>query len=258
MSRRIRIIPVLLLKKDGLWKTIKFSNPQYIGDPINAVKIFNEKEVDELVLLDITATKEGRSPKFDRISQIAGEAFMPTAYGGGIRTLDDASRVFDSGFEKVIINTALFEQPQLLGSIAKIYGSQSVVASIDVKKNIFGRSNVKIKSASITTKWSPVEAARLAEKEGAGEILIQSVDRDGTWSGYDIELTRQISNAVSIPVIACGGAGGIEDFNSVVQVGNASAVAAGSLFVFQKKGKGVLINFPQINPYLFQTTSTRD
>jgi cyclase len=238
-----RIIPVLLLNKGGLYKTVKFSKPAYVGDPINAVKIFNEKEADELILLDFTATKEKREIDFAKISQIAGEAFMPMAYGGGIRNIEDARRIFHCGFEKVVLNSALFNSPDLIRSITSVFGSQAVVVSIDVRKDLFGRYRVYSCSGTKNTGKDPIDWAKDVEKQGAGEIMLNSIDRDGTWNGYDEQLIRAASSAVSIPLIASGGAGSTDDFRNAVHAG-ASAVAAGSLFVFQKKGMGVLISFP--------------
>lgn len=241
--RRIRTIPVLLLKNGGLYKTINFKNPKYVGDPINAVKIFNEKEADELVLLDYNASADGRGVDFKRIEEISGEAFMPMAYGGGIKTLDDAKRVFDSGFEKVVLNSILFSNPALIEEIGNIYGAQSVVGSIDYKKNLFGKSKVYGMSGSKNMGHDPLSWAIKLQEYGVGEIMINSIDRDGTWTGYDVDLVKKISSEISVPLIACGGAGSVQDLKDAVVAG-ASAVAAGSMFVFQKKGMGVLISFP--------------
>jgi cyclase len=235
---RARIIPLLLLDRGGLYKTVRFKNPGYIGDPVNCVKIFNEKEVDELVLLDFRATVEGRGPDFRKIAEIAGEAFMPMAYGGGIKCSDDARRVFDAGYEKVVLNSALFGHPSLIAEIAAGYGSQAVVASIDVRRTFFGNWGVRQ-----GTGLHPVDWARRVEDAGSGEILLNSIDRDGTWVGYDLDLIHSVSAAVRVPVVACGGAGSRDDLRRAVEAG-ASAVAAGSLFVYQKKGMGVLISFP--------------
>lgn len=239
---RVRIIPVLLLDKGGLYKTIRFEKPRYVGDPVNTVKIFNEKEADELVVLDFRATLHNRQPDFGKISEIAGEAFMPMAYGGGIRTLDDARRVFDSGYEKVVLNSVLYRDRSLVRRIADIFGSQSVVASIDVRKNWLGRVRAYGRSATRDSGMAPLEWARILEDSGAGEIMLTSVQRDGTWEGYDLPLISEVSQGIGIPLIACGGASGTEDFRMAVAAG-ASAVAAGSMFVYQKKGMGVLISF---------------
>jgi imidazole glycerol-phosphate synthase subunit HisF len=252
--KRIRIIPALLLMDDGLYKTVKFKAPKYVGDPINTVRIFNEKGADEIVLLDIgVARGKGGMGKggigkgginYKKIAEIAGEAFMPMGYGGGIRTFDEAKRVFDAGFEKVIINSAAAENPSLIGEIAGVYGSQSAVVSIDVRTGWTGGYKVYVAAGSKNTGRSPVDYARDMEKAGAGEVILNSIDRDGTWEGYDIKLIGMVSEAVSIPVIACGGASGMDDFKKAVSEGGASAVAAGSMFVYQKKGMGVLISFP--------------
>jgi len=241
--RRVRIIPVLLLKNGGLYKTIGFKNGRYVGDPINTVKIFNEKEADELLLLDFNASIEKRSPDFNKIAEIAGEAFMPMAFGGGIRTLEDAKKVFDCGYEKIVLNTILFENLKLVEDIAEIYGAQSVVGCIDVKKNLFGKYKVYALSGSKKTGYEPAAWAKELEKAGVGEIIINNIDNDGTWNGYSLDLIHQVAHNVSVPVIACGGASSMEDFKKAVEAG-ASAVAAGSMFVYQKKGMGVLISFP--------------
>jgi cyclase len=241
---RIRVIPVLLLKNGGLYKTKQFSNPQYVGDPINAVKIFNEKEVDELVLLDYNASLNNRPIDYLKISEIAGEAFMPMAYGGGIRTYDDAMRVFDSGFEKIVLNSVLFSNMSLIESVANHFGNQSVVCSIDYRKKLFGKYSVYSHSGTIDRKTSPSEFAKMLENKGAGEIILNSIERDGCYSGYDIDNILQVSNAVTIPVIACGGASSVDDFSKAINEGHASAVAAGSMFVFQRPHQAVLISYP--------------
>jgi cyclase len=241
---QVRIIPVLLLRGGGLYKTVRFGKDNYVGDPINTVKIFNEKEADEVVLLDYRATAEKREPDFKKAAEVAGEAFMPMAFGGGITRLDQARQVFDGGFEKVVLNSVLFNNLSIMREIGNIYGTQSVVASIDIKKNLFGKQKVYSVSGSKKTDLDPVEWARTLEAEGAGEIFLNSIDRDGTWEGFDIPLIGAVSAAVKIPVIACGGAGSMADFEKAVREGGASAVAAGSLFVYQRKGMGVLVNFP--------------
>lgn len=240
---RVRIIPVLLLNKGGLYKTVKFQKPQYVGDPINTVKIFNEKEADELILLDYTASKEKRSIDFKKIAEIAGEAFMPMAYGGGIRCFEDAQRVFDAGFEKVVLNSVLFHDLNLSEKIAAVYGAQAVVGAFDVKKNLFGNYKVYKQSGTQKTGQNPSSWAKSLEQSGVGEVLVNSIDQDGTWNGYDTELISIVAHAVKVPMIACGGAGNSKDFEEAIHAG-ASAVAAGSMFVYQKKGMGVLINFP--------------
>jgi len=241
--RRIRIIPVLLLSKGGLYKTIKFKNGKYVGDPINAVKIFNEKEADELLLLDYKASVENRPPDYIKIKEIAEEAFMPMAYGGGIKNADDAKKVFDCGFEKIVLNSILFQNISLIEQIANIYGAQSVVGCIDVKKNLFGKYHVYSHSGTKNTGKDPLKWAKEIELKGVGEIILNSIDNDGTWNGYLFDLIKDISHKIDVPMIACGGAGSEDDFRKAVLAG-ASAVAAGSMFVFQKKEMGVLISFP--------------
>jgi len=241
--RRIRIIPVLLLHNGGLYKTVNFKNGKYVGDPINTVKIFNEKEADELLLLDYTASVQKRKPDFVKIAEIAGEAFMPMGYGGGIKTLDDAKKVFDSGFEKIVLDSILFENISLIGKIAGIYGAQSVACCIDVKKNIFNKYKVYACSGAKKTGKDPLDWAKHTEENGVGEIILNSIDNDGTWDGYALDILRQVAATVNVPVIACGGAGSLEDFQKAVAAG-ASAVAAGSMFVYQRKGMGVLVSFP--------------
>lgn len=240
---RARIIPVLLLNKGGLYKTVNFKNARYIGDPINSVKIFNEKEADELLLLDYTASVEKRGPDFAKIGEIAGEAFMPMAYGGGIRSLDDAKKVFNSGFEKVVLNSILFDDLSLIEKVGAIYGAQAVVGCIDVKKGLFGGTKAYAFSGTKKSSYTPFQWAKKLEDAGVGEIIINSIDKDGTWSGYALDVISEVSHNVKVPVIACGGAGSPDDFKAAVSAG-ASAVAAGSMFVYQKKGMGVLISFP--------------
>jgi len=240
---RVRIIPLLLLSKGGLYKTVKFQKAQYIGDPINAVKIFNEKEADELILLDYTASKGKSKIDYNKIAEIAGEAFMPMAYGGAIQNFEDAKKVFDGGYEKVVLNSVLFSYPELISEIARVYGAQAVVGSIDVKKNLFGKYKVYSHSGTKNTGHDPVDWAKKLNQYGVGEIMVNAIEKDGTWEGYDEALISQVAHAVSVPVIACGGAASMEDFKKAVAAG-ASAVAAGSMFVFQKKGMGVLISFP--------------
>lgn len=244
IQKRPRIIPVLLLSNQGLVKTIKFKKPNYLGDPINAVKIFNEKEVDELCLLDIEASKTGQTPDFDFLTDIASEAFMPLSYGGGIRTIDEIQRLFKIGFEKVVLNTSFVENPMLISQAAELVGSQSVVVSIDAKVSFLGKYNVFIKGGNEKSVYTPVEAAKEAERLGAGELIINSIDNDGTMQGYDNKLIKMVTDAVKIPVIACGGAGAIHDLKEIIYESNAHAAAAGSMFVYYGRKKAVLINFP--------------
>jgi imidazole glycerol-phosphate synthase subunit HisF len=241
---KTRVIPVLLLRGQGLVKTVKFKDPKYVGDPINAVRIFNEKEVDELVFLDISATSEGREPAFEVLADIAGEAFMPMAYGGGITTLGQVKRIFALGFEKVVINSAAYGNPELISEAAAIFGSQSIVGCVDVRRKLLGGYELCSRSAQVRERVGLQEHLTALERAGVGEILVNAVDRDGTMSGYDWKLVREVSSAVRRPVIACGGAGSIDDFVQVVEQGGAAAVAAGSLFVFMGPHRAVLINYP--------------
>ena len=240
---RARVIPCLLLKGDGLVKTVRFKDPKYVGDPINAVKIFNEKEVDELIFLDITATPEGRTPSFDRVRDIASECFMPMCYGGGVRSQEHARQLFNLGVEKVALNTAAAETPALITELANAFGNQSIIVGVDVKRDWLGRPRVFTHCGTKNTGRAPVEYAREMEERGAGEILLNSVDRDGTMQGFDDELIREVTQAVHVPVVACGGAGSVAHLGAAVAAG-ASGVAAGSLFVFTGPHRAVLINYP--------------
>ncbi|MDA7774259.1 AglZ/HisF2 family acetamidino modification protein [Pseudomonadales bacterium] len=241
---RTRVIPILLLRNESLVKTRKFRDFDYVGDPANTVRIFNELEVDELMFLDITASVEGRQPNLKILKDIASECFMPLGYGGGISSLDEAKQVFDIGFEKISINTAVGRNPRLIEQLSNQYGNQAVVVSIDVKKDILGNQMVWTSGGRKNLRHDPVSWAKEVEMMGAGEILLTSIDREGTWSGFDVELVRRVADAVSIPVVAHGGAGKVEHLRDVVIDGNATAVGLGSLVVYQKKGMGVLVNFP--------------
>lgn len=244
---RTRVIPALLLQNGSLVKTVRFGKFTYVGDPCNTVRIFNELEVDELLFLDIAATRQGRGPNLKVLSDIADECFMPLAYGGGVRSLEVAKSVFHIGFEKVSINSSAVENPDLISEIAHHYGSQAVIVSIDVKTGFWGKQTVRAVAGSRNSHRDPVEWAKEVEIRGAGEILLTSIDREGTWAGFDLELVKRITDEVSIPVIAHGGAGTVSDISDVVKQANASAVALGSMVVFQKKGMGVLVNFPDKN-----------
>ena len=244
---RVRVIPTLLLRNAGLVKGVQFKNHKYVGDPINAVKIFNEKEVDEMVFLDICATKEDRGPNFELIKDIASEAFMPFGYGGGVTEVQQIEKLFSIGVEKVIINTAAFTKPSLIKDASKISGSQSIVVSIDVRKSLLGRYEVFIKNGTVSTKQSPVEYAKRMQDLGAGELIVCSIVNEGTGKGYDTKLLNMISAAVDIPVVASGGAGELEDFSDAFHNGHASAVAAGNMFTFYGKHKAVLITYPKYN-----------
>jgi len=241
--RRIRVIPVLLIHKGGLVKSVRFKDYTYVGDPINAVKIFNEKEIDEIVIIDIDATREKRGPNMSQVSAIAGEAFIPLAYGGGISTIDEIKELFYLGVEKVVLNYAAVHNPSLITEAARLVGSQSVVVSIDVKKNLFGKYKVYAQNGAENTNEDPAAFARRMQETGAGEIFLNSIDRDGTYAGYDLELVKKVSSLLNIPLVVCGGAASITDFAPAVRQG-ASAVAAGSMFVFQRTHRAVLISYP--------------
>jgi imidazole glycerol-phosphate synthase subunit HisF len=241
---RTRVIPALLLRNESLVKTKQFDKFTYIGDPCNTVRIFNELEVDELLFLDITATKEGREPNYGLLKAIASECFMPLAYGGGIQTVKQAQKILSIGFEKICVNSAALQNTGLITEIANEFGSQAVVASIDYKKPFFGKLQVVKGSNHKCTGKQVEDWAKTLELAGAGEILLTSVDREGTWEGFDLDIVKRVSSVVSIPVVAHGGCGSVSDISSVVRDGGASAVALGSMVVFQKKGMGVLVSFP--------------
>lgn len=240
---RNRIFPCLLIDNKKLVKTIKFKNPNYVGDPINAIKIYSDKEVDEIVVLDITCTIQNRIPNLDIIQNMVEESLMPISYGGGIKDIEIAREIIKRGCEKVIINSYVFDNPDFITKLSKMLGSQSVVVSIDVKKNIFGKYKIYSNSGKVETSKDISEFPKFVQNMGAGEIFLNSIDRDGTWSGYDLELINSVCNSVDIPVSVCGGASKIEDFMFAIKNG-ANGCAAGSLAVYQGKGLGVLINFP--------------
>lgn len=241
---RTRVIPALLLRNESLVKTVRFGKFTYVGDPCNTVRIFNELEVDELVFLDITATRDGRAPNLALLADIANECFMPLGYGGGIRTFEQAQAILRLGFEKVIINSHALEQPGFITELADHFGSQAVIVSIDVKCDLLGHAQVYGQAGSKNARRDPVAWAREVERLGAGEILLTSIDREGSWDGFDLDLVRSVTDAVQVPVIAQGGAGTLGHIGAVVKQADASAVAVGSMVVFQKKGMGVLVNFP--------------
>ena len=240
---RPRIIPVLLLKGNALVKSKGFKDFRYIGDPINAVKVFNDLKADELVFLDIEATKEKRTISTELVSQVGEEANMPFAVGGGIKNLDEIQKIIAQGAEKVIINTCAVENPKFIREASDNFGSSTIVVCIDVKKKFFSGEVVWSNSGSKSSKYSPKDFAKIIEENGAGEIIIQSINKDGTMSGYDLDLIKEISTAVTIPVVALGGAGNLEHMIEAYKKGFASALAAGSFFVFQGPKKGVLINY---------------
>ena len=240
----VRVIPTLLLKNTGLIKGVKFKNHKYVGDPINAVKILNDKEVDEIIFLDVTATNSNKEPNYNLIEDIASQAFIPFGYGGGINTVEQVEKIFRLGVEKVILNTSAIKDLNLVRKASQMAGSQSIVISIDVKKNLLGKYKVYSNSGTKSTNLDPVKLAMLAEQAGAGEIMITSIDNEGTGKGYDLRLIKLVSSAVNIPVVASGGAGKISDFKLAVNAG-ASAVAAGSYFTFHGKHRAVLITYPE-------------
>ena len=239
-----RYIPCLLVDGGKLVKTVRFRAPKYIGDPMNAVRIFNEKGADELIFLDIGARRDGRPPDLELIRQIASQCFMPFAYGGGITTLEQIRAVLGGGAEKVVLNSAAFATPELVTEAAAEFGSQSVVAALDVKRSWFGRQRVVQGSRQRATGQIPADYACALVARGAGEIFINDVDRDGTRQGYDVALIQAVSAAVAVPVIACGGAGQVQDLNQAIAAG-AAAAAAGSLFVLYGKHRAVLITYPE-------------
>jgi len=239
-----RIIPCLLYDGSGLVKTIQFKKPSYIGDPINAIKIFNDKEVDELILIDISATKQKRKPKFDKLADMASEAFMPFAYGGGVKTFEDFAKIYQLGIEKVIVNSLIQENPIEIKKAINHYGSQAVIACVDIKKQLLG-SKVPYSYIGHKIKLNVFDYVSYLENEiGVGEIMLQSVDQEGTWNGFDYELISKVASQSKLPLIASGGCGSISDLKKVLYESNANAAAIGSMAVYSKKGMGVLINFP--------------
>jgi cyclase len=241
---RPRVIPVLLLKNLGLVKSVKFKNYRYIGDPINAVKLFNDLGADELAFLDIPANRENRSISLDFVRRVGDEANMPFSVGGGIRSIKEIQQVLGAGAEKVILNTFASENPDFVKEASDEFGSSTIAVSIDVKKSLFGKELTYIYSGKKATRYDPVTFAKLVEDKGAGEIIINSIEHDGMMQGYDISLIRRVSEAVRIPVVALGGAGSNTDLRKAFTDGYASAVAAGSMFVYHGPRRAVLINYP--------------
>jgi cyclase len=241
---RPRVIPVLLLKNLGLVKSVKFSNHRYIGDPINAVKIFNDKRADELIFLDISASKEDRLVALDFVHKVGDEANMPFAVGGGIKSIQDIRKILENGAEKVVLNTFVCKNPYFIKEATDAFGSSTIVVCLDIKKNFFGKYEIVYLNARKKLKQNVIEFAQMMADYGAGEIVIQSVDNDGTYQGYDIELIKQIACAVTIPVVALGGAKDYNDLSLAANKGFASAVGAGSMFVYHGPRKAVLISFP--------------
>jgi imidazole glycerol-phosphate synthase subunit HisF len=243
---RPRFIPCLLIRKKGLVKTVKFGTGKYVGDPINAVKIFNEKEADELIVLDIDASANGAEPDFALIQKLAAECRMPLCYGGGVKTVEHAKRITSLGVEKVAISSAALADPGLISAIAAEIGSQSVVVVLDVKRSLFGRYEVYTHNGQKGSGRSPVDVARQAEQLGAGEIVINSIDQDGQMKGYDLELAAKIRAAVALPISVLGGAGSLDDVAKLIRTCGVVGASAGSLFVFKGSYRAVLINYPTV------------
>ena len=239
-----RVIPVLLLRNQGLVKTIKFEKHVYVGDPINAIKIFNEKEVDELIFLDIDASKNGLEPNFSMILQIATECFMPVCYGGGIKDIETIRKILKLGIEKIAINSSALKSFDFVRKAVDTFGSSTIVVSIDIKKSLLGKHQIFDHEKKKILNIDLLEYINKIEQCGVGELLINSVDKDGTMTGYDTSLIEKITKNVKIPVIACGGASSFSDFKTVISYAKASAVGAGSIFVFHGKHKAVLITYP--------------
>lgn len=241
-----RIIPCLLVHKKGLVKTVKFKDSKYVGDPINAVKIFNEKEVDELIVLDIDATVENGEPDYKMIENLANECRMPLCYGGGIKTVSQAQRVFSLGVEKIAISSVVFDNPGLINEISTEVGSQSVVVIFDVKKRIFGGYDIYTHNAKNKIKQDFFDLIEIVQSLGAGEVVINSIDNDGVMEGYDLDLIEKVKNKLNIPITALGGVGALEDMGKAIEKFGIIGCAAGSLFVFKGKYKAVLINYPNL------------
>lgn len=241
---RPRIIPVLLLKNKGLVKSAGFRRHRYIGDPINAVKIFNDLKADELVFLDILASREGRTLATEFVKNVGEEANMPFAVGGGIKSIDDIRKLISAGAEKVIISTGAFRNPDFVRQASETFGSSTVTICIDVKRNLFKKENVMISSGTIKAGIPVEEAALMFEEKGAGELIIQSIDNDGLMEGYDLQLIKKVSDLIKIPVVALGGAGSLAHLAQAHKQANASGLAAGSLFVYHGPRRGILINYP--------------
>ncbi len=244
---RPRIIPSLLIQDNGLVKTVNFKNPKYVGDPINAVRIFNEKEVDELAIFDIDATVKGLEPNYSLIERIANQSRMPLCYGGGVRTVEQAQKIFGLGIEKIALSSAVLQNPQLITQIAERVGAQSVIVVLDVKKKIFGGYEVYTHNGKKSTGINPFKFAEEAQKLGAGEIIINSIDQDGVMKGYDMGLIDKVREKISLPLTVLGGAGSLDDIKKVIDKHGIIGVAAGSLFVFKGVYKAVLINYPSFD-----------
>ncbi len=244
IQNRPRIIPVILLDNSKMIKTENFKKPIYIGDPINAVKIFNEKSADELIVIDKSCSPKKTNPNYSLLSSIASQAFMPLAYGGGITNINQIGKILSIGFEKIIINTSLLFNPSLVSQASNKYGSQAIVASLDIDRGFFRKYKVCFKSGKICKNYDLITYIKYLENLGVGEIFINSIHREGTYLGYDIELIKVISDNTKLPVVSYGGAGNLNDFRRAIEIGHVSAVAASSMFIFLGKRSGILINFP--------------
>jgi cyclase len=255
MVQRPRIIPALLISGTGLYKTVRFKNRVYLGDPLNTVRIFNDREVDEIVFLDIDATTEHKGINHGLLRELAAECFMPVTYGGGVRSLQDVEKIIACGIEKVAINSATVDNSSVIEEAAASFGSQSIVASIDIDKSWTGRYRLTTYSGKARHSIDPFEHARTLQERGVGEIMVTAVHRDGTYEGYDLEMMKEITSRTSIPIIACGGASSLNDMHDVISNAGAHAAAAGSIFVYRGRNQGVLINYPsqQVIDQLFST-----
>lgn len=240
--RRIRVIPTLLISDGGLVKGKKFKNHEYVGDPINVVKIFNDKEVDELAIIDISSTKQKKEPNLKQIAEVASEAFMPLSYGGGITRTDQVDQILYCGIEKVILNSSAIFNPDLITQISSKYGSQSVIISVDIRRDWWGKSFVYTWCGEKNTKKNPLEFIKECEDRGAGEILLTSINNEGTYVGYDLSSIKTICDSISIPIIANGGAGSVSDMKEAILNG-ASAVAAGNMFIYRRPHNAVLVSY---------------
>lgn len=241
---RPRIIPSLLIQDNGLVKTVNFKNPKYVGDPINAVRIFNEKEVDELAIFDIDATVKGNEPNYSLIERLASQSMMPLCYGGGVKTVEQAQRIFSLGIEKIALSSAVLQNPNLITEISDQVGAQSVIVVLDVKKKLLGGYEVYTHNGKKATGINPFKFVEEAQKLGAGEIVINSIDKDGVMRGYDLDLIAKVREKISLPMTVLGGAGSLSDIEKVIDQHGVIGVAAGSLFVFKGPYKAVLINYP--------------
>jgi len=242
---RPRIIPCLLVKNGGLVKTVRFNNPKYVGDPINAVRIFNEKEVDELIVLDIDATTQGTEPNYNLIKNLAAECRMPLCYGGGVKNVEQVAKIISLGVEKVAMSSAVINNPRIVAQAAEVVGAQSIVVVMDVKKlGHDGRYKLWTHNAEKPTGQCPIELAKEVERLGAGEVVINSIDRDGVMNGYDVDLVNEIRKAINLPITALGGAGSLKDIATLIHSVGIIGAAAGSLFVFKGIYRAVLINYP--------------